>query len=61
MTRLAGLLAAVLAFGVPILARSVAITIDDLPRGGDHLPRDLRTVRGMTGRFSLRFRRRKFR
>src|SRR5205823_10509166 len=30
--------------------REVAITIDDLPRGGDHGPRDLAAVKAMTVR-----------
>ena len=45
MIRLPLFLLAIIAFAQP---HQVAITIDDLPRGGDHGPRDLASIRMMT-------------
>src|SRR5205809_4081022 len=43
----------------PGAGREVAITIDDLPRGGDGGPRDLANIRAMTERLLKPFREQK--
>jgi peptidoglycan/xylan/chitin deacetylase (PgdA/CDA1 family) len=57
MTRMLALLATLCVF-LPAVAqqRQVAITIDDLPRGGDGGPRDLAALRTMTMKLMLPFR-----
>jgi peptidoglycan-N-acetylglucosamine deacetylase len=50
------LLVCVLSFGATAAAREVAITIDDLPRGGDSTERDLDTVLAMTEKLLRPFR-----
>src|SRR5262245_55317052 len=53
------LLALVLCVNLSAARREVAITIDDLPRGGDDGPRDLAAVRAMTQKLLLPFREQK--
>ena len=50
------LLVCMLGFGATATAREVAITIDDLPRGGDSAERDLDAVRAMTEKLLRPFR-----
>jgi peptidoglycan/xylan/chitin deacetylase (PgdA/CDA1 family) len=50
------LLVCLLGFGTTAAGGEVAITIDDLPRGGDSTERDLETVRAMTAKLLLPFR-----
>ena len=39
----------------PLPSRAVAITIDDLPRGGDKGPRDLASIQAMTAKLLAPF------
>lgn len=50
------LLVCILGFGATAAGREVAITIDDLPRGGDSTERDLDSVRAMTEKLLVPFR-----
>ena len=50
------LLVCILGFGATAAGREVAITIDDLPRGGDSTERDLDSVRAMTSKLLGPFR-----